>query len=62
VEPAQLRAVETGGGAKRVEPRPPERLVGVDVPHTRERALVEERRFERGAPTSETLAEAGGGE
>ena len=46
-----------GGGTQRVEARAPQRLIGVDVSHPGEGALVEERRLERGAPSRETLAE-----
>ena len=37
--------------------RAPEGLVHVDVPHSRERALVEERRLDRRTPPRETLAQ-----
>jgi len=60
METAQLGAVEAGGAAKRIEPRAPQRLVDVDVPHPRKRALVEQRSLERGAATSQALAEPGG--
>ena len=36
--------------------RAPERLVGVDVPDARDRALVEDRRLDRGSPALELLA------
>ena len=62
VQPPQLVAVEPGCGPERIEPRAPQRLVDVDVPHPRERALVEERRLERGAAARETLAEPRGRE
>ena len=42
-----------------MEPRTPERLVDVDVPHPGERSLVEKRRLERRAPTREALPESG---
>ena len=57
VQPPQLVAVEAGGRTQRVEPRAPQRLVDVDVPHPREGALIEERRLQRGAAARETLAE-----
>jgi len=62
VEPAEFGPVEAGRGTKRVEPCPPQRLVGVDVPHPGKRPLVEKGGLERGAPTRKTLAEAGGRE
>jgi hypothetical protein len=62
VEPSQLAAVEAGSRAERVEPRPPEGLVGIDVPHPRERALVEECSLERRAASREPFAETGGRE
>jgi hypothetical protein len=59
VQPAKLVSVETGRRSQRVEPRPPQRLVDVDIPHPRERALVEESRFQRRTTTFEAFAEAG---
>ncbi len=40
----------------------PERLVGVDVPEPRDRALVEDRRFHRGLPPGEPACQKGGRE
>jgi hypothetical protein len=62
MEPPQLGPVEPGCLPERIEPRAPQRLVDIDVPHPRERALVEERRLERGAAARETLAEPRGRE
>jgi hypothetical protein len=62
VQPSQLRAIEVGRWAERVEPRPPERLVRVDVSHPRQGALVEEGGLERCAAGCEPLAEASGRE
>jgi hypothetical protein len=59
MESAQLTPVEAGRLAKRIEARPPERLVGVDVPHSGERALVEERCLQGRAATRQALAEPG---
>src|SRR5436853_549347 len=41
-----------------MDPRPPERLVDIDVPQARERALVEQRRLDRRLPLLQPLAEA----
>ena len=57
MQPPQLVAVELGGGTERVEPRAPQRLVDVDVPHSRKGALVEQRRLERRAAARESLSE-----
>jgi hypothetical protein len=62
VQPSQLVAVETGRGTQRIEPRAPQRLVDVDVPHPREGALIEERPLERRSAARETLAEPCGRE
>jgi hypothetical protein len=43
--------LELACGPKRMQARPPQRLVDVDVSQARRGPLVEERRFERGAPT-----------
>ena len=59
METAQLGAIEAGRAAKRIEPRAPQRLVDVDVPHPRERPLVEQRSLERGAATRQALPEPG---
>ena len=48
---------ELGRGTQRMEPRVPERLVGVDVPHARDDALVEQHRLERRSPPGEALGE-----
>src|SRR5207253_9535442 len=50
------------GGTGGVELRPPQGLVGVDVPHPGKCALVEERSLEGRAPAGEAHAEAGGRE
>jgi hypothetical protein len=62
VQPPQLVPVEAGRRTQRIEPRSPERLVDVDVPHPRNRPLIEERRLERRAAAGETLAQPGGRE
>src|SRR5262249_46559334 len=43
--------------APRVDLRPPERLVGVDVPEPRDRPLVEDRRLHRRLAAAEPLGE-----
>jgi hypothetical protein len=45
----------------RVDPRPPERLVGVDVPHAGERPLVKENAFHRATTPAEPFAEIASG-
>jgi hypothetical protein len=62
MEASQLGAVEARRRAKRVQPRAPERLVDVDVPHPGKRPLVEERSLERGAAARQALPELGGRE
>jgi len=62
VEPPQLGTVEARCRAEWVELRPPQGLVGVDVPHPGKCALVEERSLEGRAPAGEAHAEAGGRE
>jgi hypothetical protein len=62
VEAPELRAIQTGCNAEWIQPRPPERLVDVDVPHPGEDALVEKRRLERRPPTRQPLPESRRGE
>ena len=45
-----------------MEPRVPERLVGVDVPDARDDALVEQHRLERRPPPRDALGEKARGE
>ena len=45
-----------------MDPRPPERFVGVDVSHARERPLVEQRRLDRRASVAQSLGEPTGRE
>src|SRR5687767_11676119 len=49
-ESAQLLAAHFMARPERMEPRPPERLVCVDVPHASEDALVEDDRLQRSLP------------
>ncbi len=58
VEAPQLRSIEAGSSAKRIQPRAPQRLVDVDVPHPGECALVEKRRLERRPPTGQALSQS----
>ncbi len=48
-QPGDLAALEPVGRAQRVDPRAVERLVGVDVPHAGDLALVEQERLHRRA-------------
>ena len=54
--------VELARGRQRVDPRVPERLVGVDVPDSGRGPLVEEGRLDRRAAARERRAEARGRE
>ena len=54
--------VQVAGGAERVDSGPPQRLVGVDVPHPGGGALVEEGRLHGCAAAVEPGGEAGGRE
>ena len=53
MESLQLVLVQVAGGTERMDPRPPERLVRIDVPHAGGGALVEEGGLDRGAPSIE---------
>ena len=53
MEPTHLGGRQLSRRAQWMEPRAPERLVDVDVPHPGERALVEERGLDRSAPPRE---------
>ena len=57
VETLDVLRVEITRRSQRMDARPPERLVDVDVPHSRNRSLVEERCLDRRAPPGEPLAE-----
>ena len=49
--------MSVAGRAQRVQPRPPQRLVRVDVPNAREDALVEDDRLQGRAPAREAVDE-----
>ena len=49
--------LERGGRRERMDLRPPERLVGVDVPDAGDRPLVEDRRLHRRPPPCELLGQ-----
>ena len=53
MESFDLVALELPRRAERVDPRPPQGLVDVDVPHTGKRSLVEEGGLHRGAAPGE---------
>src|SRR3954470_13532078 len=57
VQPAKLVPVDRLSRPERVDPRTPERLVDVDVPHAGKRPLVEEGRLDRRTPPRELRAE-----
>src|SRR5205085_3488269 len=56
-EPFDVVVVERSCRRVRMDARAPEGLVYIDVPHPRERALVEERGLDRCASAREPLAE-----
>jgi hypothetical protein len=56
-ERAELGPRQRAGSTKRVDARPPERLVGVDVSHAGSGPLVEERGFDGCAPRLESRSE-----
>ena len=53
----ELRGIHVAGRAQRVEARPPQRLVRVDVPDACEDALVEDDRLQGCAPAREAVDE-----
>ena len=57
VEAADLRLEQPAGRAQRVDARPPERLVGVDVSEPGDRALIEHGSLDGRAPAAEPIAE-----
>src|SRR5438105_1134348 len=57
MDPRHLVQGQLAGRPQRVDPRPPERLVHVDVPHPGERSLVEEGGLDRGAASLQALGE-----
>src|SRR5919201_491704 len=57
-----LRLVERSRLLERVDPRPPERLVCIDVPDARQRPLVQERRLHRSPATGERFRQSLRGE
>src|SRR6185436_4081060 len=61
-QPRDLVAVERPCRAKRVDPRPPQRLVRVDVPHPCGGSLVEEGRLDRSAAPLKRPGERARGE
>src|ERR1700724_3606416 len=62
VQPPELGGRELARGPQRMDARAPERLVDVDVPHSGEGALVEQRGLDRRAPAGETLSQSCGRE
>jgi len=53
-----LVRVQAARFPERMDTCPPEGFVRIDVPHPCDRALVEERRLDRGTPSRETFGEA----
>ena len=53
VERALVPRAQRGGGPERVQPRAPQRLVGVDVPDAHDERLVHEQRLEAGPPPAQ---------
>ena len=62
MQPACVLGAERVRIAQRVEPRPPERLVGVDVAHAGQEVLVHQQRLEPAAAPGERLGEPPRGE
>jgi hypothetical protein len=62
VECLEFGVVEFARRPERMEPRAPERLIGVDVPEPGEPALVEERRLDRSSASRERFFELFSGE
>ena len=56
VQAALVRRTERLGGAERMETRPPQRLIGVDVPNARQERLVGEERLETALAPSDLSA------
>jgi hypothetical protein len=56
VQSAQLVPIQISRRPQWIETGAPQRLVDVDVPQSRNGALVEQSRLERGAAALETLA------
>jgi len=61
MERADLGLPEVVRRPTRVDPRPPERLIGVNVPHACERPLVEENTLHRATTPGKPLAEIASG-
>src|SRR6185312_12830949 len=61
-EAPDLVGGEVAGRPQRMDPRMPERLVGVDVPEPGDGPLVEDRGLDRRLPAGESLREVGGRE
>ena len=62
MESLELVGAKLPRGAPGMDPRPPERLVGVDVPDAGEAALVEDCRLDGRTATGERLRKAFRGE
>ena len=62
VETPDIAGVERVGRPQRMEPRAPERLIGVDVPDAGDEALVEQQRLQLRRSTSQPLRQARRGE
>src|SRR6266540_1441707 len=62
VERAELGRLQRSGRPQRLDARPPERLVRVDVPQPGHGALVEDGRLDGGAPVAQALSEEAGRE
>jgi hypothetical protein len=61
MERADLGLPEVIRRPTRVDPGPPERLIGVDVPHAGERSLVEENTLHGSTTPGKPLAEIASG-
>ena len=61
MERADLGLLEVIRRPTRIDPRPPERLIGIDVPHAGKRPLVEENTLHRSTTPGKPLAETASG-
>jgi hypothetical protein len=57
VDGFHLVGIETVRGRQRMHARAPQRLVGIDVPHSGDGALVEQRCLDRRPPVGEAVGE-----
>jgi hypothetical protein len=59
MQPAHIFEFEPTGGYERVDARPPQSLVGIDVPETGHRQLIEKRGLDRRSPPCKPPLQSG---